>query len=345
MELIWVFDGDSSTNVVCEGYAKAFQYLCDLSGAYTFWSDSNDIVIYTYYEDTVSMYGEALLTLSPADYAYLSVTVTGAQSAVTYGEEYTSQPFQLTVNKAEHAAVTDQISVKRGNKMEYDLAPFLPEGYKLGPPSAPMNPDGILPNGVTRTGTVVTGTLANDSKNVGNYAIILVSVVETKNYKHFDIELTVYMTDKTPQNLAFQAGALDKTYEDGAFVNPLTGAAEGSAVTYTSSDPSVAVVDNDGSLQVSGILEGDQAQVSFTCPADRLTGVYVSTEPGGTKVALSWAGEPVLLEGEKASYYTLPATKARWEPIPPCWRRPQESLCFWPFRLSGEGGRLEKSSD
>ena len=31
-QLIWVFDGDSSTNVVCEGYSKAFQYLCDLSG-------------------------------------------------------------------------------------------------------------------------------------------------------------------------------------------------------------------------------------------------------------------------------------------------------------------------
>ena len=28
-QLIWVFDGDPSTNVVCEGYAKAFQYLCD----------------------------------------------------------------------------------------------------------------------------------------------------------------------------------------------------------------------------------------------------------------------------------------------------------------------------
>lgn len=30
-QLIYVFDGDSSTNVVCEGYTKAFQYLCDLS--------------------------------------------------------------------------------------------------------------------------------------------------------------------------------------------------------------------------------------------------------------------------------------------------------------------------
>ena len=30
-QLIYVFDGDSSTKVVCEGYSKAFQYLCDIS--------------------------------------------------------------------------------------------------------------------------------------------------------------------------------------------------------------------------------------------------------------------------------------------------------------------------
>ncbi|QUO20724.1 hypothetical protein KFE18_08750 [Clostridiaceae bacterium Marseille-Q4143] len=30
-QLIYVFDKDSTTNVVCEGYSKAFQYLCDLS--------------------------------------------------------------------------------------------------------------------------------------------------------------------------------------------------------------------------------------------------------------------------------------------------------------------------
>ena len=30
-QLIYVFDGDHNTNVVCEGYAKAFQYLCDLT--------------------------------------------------------------------------------------------------------------------------------------------------------------------------------------------------------------------------------------------------------------------------------------------------------------------------
>lgn len=30
-QIIYVFDQDPNTNVVCEGYAKAFQYLCDLS--------------------------------------------------------------------------------------------------------------------------------------------------------------------------------------------------------------------------------------------------------------------------------------------------------------------------
>ncbi|MCD7733285.1 MAG: hypothetical protein LUH56_07600 [Oscillospiraceae bacterium] len=31
-QLVYVFDQDSATNVVCEGYSKAFQYLCDLAG-------------------------------------------------------------------------------------------------------------------------------------------------------------------------------------------------------------------------------------------------------------------------------------------------------------------------
>lgn len=38
-QLIYVFDGDPETNVVCEGYAKAFQYLCDLT-----WTSENPTV-------------------------------------------------------------------------------------------------------------------------------------------------------------------------------------------------------------------------------------------------------------------------------------------------------------
>ncbi|MCD7863384.1 MAG: hypothetical protein LUG61_07715 [Lachnospiraceae bacterium] len=41
-QLIYVFDGDENTTVVCEGYSKAFQYLCDLS---TF--NDDDLYCYT----------------------------------------------------------------------------------------------------------------------------------------------------------------------------------------------------------------------------------------------------------------------------------------------------------
>ena len=44
-QLIWVFDGDENTNVVCEGYSKAFQYLCDLS---TFTSNTRVITVSGY---------------------------------------------------------------------------------------------------------------------------------------------------------------------------------------------------------------------------------------------------------------------------------------------------------
>lgn len=41
-QLVYVFDGDKDTTVVCEGYAKAFQYLCDLTKF-----DTSSIVCYT----------------------------------------------------------------------------------------------------------------------------------------------------------------------------------------------------------------------------------------------------------------------------------------------------------
>ena len=42
-QLIWVFDEDDTTDVVCEGYSKAFQYLCDQ----TEWSDDTGSAIMT----------------------------------------------------------------------------------------------------------------------------------------------------------------------------------------------------------------------------------------------------------------------------------------------------------
>lgn len=43
-QLVYVFDGDPNTNVVCEGYAKAYQYLCDLAGIPCYLMTGNVIV-------------------------------------------------------------------------------------------------------------------------------------------------------------------------------------------------------------------------------------------------------------------------------------------------------------
>ena len=63
-----------------------------------------------------------------------------------------------------------------------------------------------------------------------------------------------------------------------------------------------------GQLKVSGILEKDQADVTFICLADQLVGRYVVVQPGTVTVTLDWAdpANPVQLTGEKAHNYLLP---------------------------------------
>ncbi|MCD7822638.1 MAG: hypothetical protein LUG86_01260 [Oscillospiraceae bacterium] len=51
-QLVYVFDGDSTTNVVCEGYSKAFQYLCDLTA-----TDNCECITVTGYMGTSSLGG------------------------------------------------------------------------------------------------------------------------------------------------------------------------------------------------------------------------------------------------------------------------------------------------
>lgn len=46
-QLLWVFDNDSSTKVVCEGYSKAFKYLCDLTDEQYGWDASVEALLAT----------------------------------------------------------------------------------------------------------------------------------------------------------------------------------------------------------------------------------------------------------------------------------------------------------
>ena len=50
-QLIWVFDGDESTKVVCEGYSKAFQYLCDETNSFSSTVTVTSVTGYMYNDD------------------------------------------------------------------------------------------------------------------------------------------------------------------------------------------------------------------------------------------------------------------------------------------------------
>ena len=54
-QLIHVFDGDDTTNVVCEGYSKAFQYLCDLTPRFKDDAGNAKIVCYSVDGDMVNV--------------------------------------------------------------------------------------------------------------------------------------------------------------------------------------------------------------------------------------------------------------------------------------------------
>lgn len=70
-QLIYVFDGDSNTKVVCEGYAKAFQYLCDMT------EFDSDITCYSVRGEmgTVQDTGSGTITSNPAGHMWNIVRI------------------------------------------------------------------------------------------------------------------------------------------------------------------------------------------------------------------------------------------------------------------------------
>lgn len=417
MEVPVTLNGDTLGNYVlasakaavpCEITPKPVVPVMEITGSYSY---TGQAIVPTL---TVKV-GEEVLTASDYEVA-LQNNINAGTAAVSVtpkkGGNYTwsnAVEGTFSIGKVDYPyARTAELSARYGNEGTFDLASLLPAGYKLGTVGV-SDPDGILQGTPAVSGTVLSYQLNADRSKVGKKAIVTVPVTESTNYNAFELTLTVTMSDKLEQTeFRFKDTVASKVYGDGSYTAEVLNAAPGSTLSFTSSNPNVAIVDNSGKVQilnagttvltawasetkdyirgtavctlnvapralswdvsalsavdregtiseqkkaslygelrVTGILEADRDQVTFTCPAGKLAGTYAATTPGTQRVVLAWANaaSPALLQGARAANYILPSAlpevQGRINPVSGGLLPPAESTGQVQFNLSMEKG-------
>ena len=206
------------------------------------------------------------------------------------GSNYTwigtvEQSFEI--QKVEYTGVKEAaVSVMYGNQETLDLASLLPEGAKLGQPSV-MDAHSILSGTPAINETTLGWNMVDDAEKAGKTAQITVPVTETTNYLPFDFIVTVTCVEKNPQTeFAFANAMVNKVYGDSAFTEAAQGAADGSTVTYTSSNTNAAVVDNSGKVQIVGA--GTAVITASASETNAYTSATVSYTLNIAQKALTW---------------------------------------------------------
>ena len=317
-QLVYVFDGDSATNVVCEGYSKAFQYLCDLT-----WPDGGEIVCYTVTgllsgteehmwnliqvaDEDADGYGEGSwlcdltnsdtgtagegsgLFLSPATggsvsttYTMTAVSSSGSTQAVTYA--YDSTATSLYTTDILTLATTD-----------------FPDGlHHIDGADVTLSSYSYTYDGTAHEPTV---TVTYDGEELAEGGDFEVSYADNVNAGTATATVTgldswtgtaeaTFVIEKATQDITFETSAdevaaLGTLHEGSTLSNPLTGA-QGD-VEYASSDTGVAEVDADGTATITG---GGTATITATALAtDNYEAASASYDVTGS--AHSYTSEP-----------------------------------------------------
>lgn len=178
------------------------------------------------------------------------------------------------------------ISVRFGGELNLDLTPVLPAGYQLGKITV-ADEEKIFESGPVMTAAALSGRLVYNKENVGKTATITIPVTNSTNFLAYDYVVTVAVADKMEQTgFGFTSAVLNKAYGDGDFSVSVVNAAQGSKVTFTSSNPEVAQIDEAGKVHIlragTAVL---QAQASET---DEYFGASANCILNVVPKALAW---------------------------------------------------------
>lgn len=130
-QLIWAFDGDPGTDIVCEGYSKAFQYLCDLSSFNS--AVQSHIVTGTEYDDGGSgAHMWNIVTMGNGKNYHVDVTFVdgGYTEAFLCGADATEyQNTYLVRNELYYQLDGDTVKAYPAKTLKLSTSDFDPDNY------------------------------------------------------------------------------------------------------------------------------------------------------------------------------------------------------------------------
>lgn len=258
-QIIYVFDGKSDTNVVCEGYAKAFQYLCDLS-------DFDDAICYT---------------------------VSGNMSGELTGGVSSSGGHMWNIVRTSAGSYLVDVTNCDGEEGASSVAVGYPDKLFLKAPNA----NGSVDGGYTFTLNRNNYTFAYDDDDKSLYGSTILTLAEdnypvpalslsytapsslTIGTKIGDMEPTV-SNGSGSYTFAVEAGS---ALPDGLTLNTATGVISGAPTTYSASSVQVTITVTDNG-------DNDTAETTVTFPAvSKKANTVTFTDPAAQFVE----GQPV----------------------------------------------------
>ncbi|MCD8208399.1 MAG: Ig-like domain-containing protein, partial [Bacteroidales bacterium] len=251
--------------------------------------DPTGMVVYAEYENGV----RARISSNEGSYEGIKYdTLTGGfsydETALTGGPQYVEitytdgettwsawQPVNGAVPTINEVNITSDIT---GNTKTYDGEEVtLTANVDVDPAGAELTCQWYKGDDAIEGATEKEYTLAGNVSDSGTYKCVVTASYAGEQTDPATGEITITI-EKAEQEIAFAQDEVAKMVGDEPFTNELSGAAEGAAITYDSSDKTVATVDENG--QVTILAEGTvtiTAEVSETTNYEAATASYELT--------------------------------------------------------------------
>ncbi len=154
-------------------------------------------------------------------------------------------------------------TARYGRSGETDLGYCIVDGGSIRSISDVSDPDNILVNEPSLKGNRLSFAFVNAIRHVNKTATVSIDVNGGKNYKDYTITVTLTVADKKTPTVTFEGitdGKSDHVYGDSDVSYPATSDSDGQ-ISYSSSDPSVATVNDSGLIN---ILKAGETVISAT---------------------------------------------------------------------------------